>query len=83
MMNFWAAYGMREVMPADWYGEGRLMAFGDMQCPVPSNWDAYLTSLYGDYMTPPAQPPTTHGHAFRLIPGGQHDQETEDKGQQR
>lgn len=30
------------------------LPFGEMQMPVPNNYDAYLTAQYGDYKTPPA-----------------------------
>lgn len=33
----------------------KLALFEDMMFPVPNNVDAYLTTMYGDYMTPPPE----------------------------
>ena len=66
MMNIWGAWGLREVMDAEWFGEGVRKPFGDMECLVPSEWDKYLTKLYGDYMTPSKDPPHYHGSAYWL-----------------
>lgn len=33
----------------------KLAAFEDQYYPVPNNQDAYLTMMYGDYMTPPPE----------------------------
>ena len=66
MMNIWGAWGLREVMDAEWFGEGVRKPFADMECLIPTEWDKYLTKLYGDYMTPPKEPPHYHGHAYAL-----------------
>lgn len=31
------------------------LSFEGIECPVPGNWDAYLTDLYGDWHTPPSE----------------------------
>ena len=65
-MNIWGAWNEREVMDAEWFGEGATFRFEDMDCPIPSEWDRYLSRLYGDYMSPPKSPPHSHGLAFRI-----------------
>ena len=65
-MNIWGAWNEREVMDAEWFGEGATFRFEDMDCPIPSEWDIYLSRLYGDYMSPPKSPPHSHGLAFRI-----------------
>ena len=40
-------------MPYDWFGEGVLAEYEGNKYIVPQNTEAYLTHLYGDYMTPP------------------------------
>ena len=40
-------------MPIEWFGEGKMMAFENIEVCMPNNYDAYLTRVYGDYMTPP------------------------------
>ena len=40
-------------MLCKWFGEGVLAEYEGKKYVVPENTDAYLTHLYGDYMTPP------------------------------
>lgn len=35
------------------FGKPRYLPFEDMMLPVQENYDAYLTQMFGDYMTPP------------------------------
>ena len=37
------------------YGEPVMHAFEDTEIPIPERWDEMLTSMYGDYMTPPPE----------------------------
>lgn len=37
----------------EWYSNGKIVAFENINIRVPQNYDAYLTNMYGDYMTPP------------------------------
>lgn len=42
------------VIPRNYiYGKKTTMPFDGDNYPVPSDWDAYLTEMFGDYMTPP------------------------------
>ena len=61
--NYFYAHG---GWPADFYGEGVKMEFEGKEYYVPSNWDAYLTHVYGDYMTPPPIE-KRYGHLFNYI----------------
>lgn len=38
-----------------WYQESAEARIREHSFPVPADWDAVLTKMYGDYMTPPAQ----------------------------
>lgn len=40
-------------MPLEWFGEGAIKEFEGRNVIIPKNYDAYLTHIYGDYMTPP------------------------------
>ncbi len=40
---------------ADWYRETVFLEFEGRMLPAPIGWDAMLTNLYGDYMTPPPE----------------------------
>lgn len=51
--NYCGIYGDREIVPAEWYGEGKLLPFEDTTVIVPMEYDKILTKIYGDYMTPP------------------------------
>lgn len=66
MMNIWGNWGMREIMNAEWFGEGVKMPFCGLECPVPANWDSFLTKLYDDYMKPPSDPQHYHGIAYSI-----------------
>lgn len=47
-------YGRGEVQSvSSIMGEPLRMPFGEREIPIPRLWHAYLTDLYGDYMTPP------------------------------
>jgi len=46
------SYGHKEYIPKKYLGEPVLLEFGGLALPVPEKWDAYLTYIYGDYMTP-------------------------------
>jgi len=51
--NFMGAYKMREVFPKKYYEETAEYLFEEILCPAPKNYDAVLSQMYGDYMTPP------------------------------
>ncbi|MCQ2071010.1 MAG: LicD family protein [archaeon] len=45
----------RELFPAEWYGKGIRHKFEDTEVPLPDEYDKLLTSIFGDYMTPPPE----------------------------
>ena len=52
IINFMGAWKLKEMFPAEWFGKGTELPFEDMTIRVPENYDAVLTQMYGDYMTP-------------------------------
>jgi lipopolysaccharide cholinephosphotransferase len=40
-------------IPKKWFGEGVTKEFEGRRVVIPKEYDAYLTQIYGDYMTPP------------------------------
>lgn len=46
-------YGYGEVRPITFVKKLTTLPFGEKELPVPSDWETYLTEIYGDYMTPP------------------------------
>jgi lipopolysaccharide cholinephosphotransferase len=54
--NIYSKYSLeKESIKAEWVKELIRVPFEDMELPIVKNYDAYLTHLYGDYMTPPAK----------------------------
>ncbi len=66
IVNFMGQYKFKEMFPKSYYGEGKLYPFEDMELMGPVNYDAVLTRMYGDYMTPPADA-EKNAHAAELI----------------
>lgn len=54
-------YGARDYIAAEYYGNGTDAVFEAENIRVPEKCDAYLTSLYGDWHTPPP-PEKQRGH---------------------
>jgi len=53
VFNYCGAWGEKEITPKEWFGEGKMADFEGISVLVPQNYDAYLTKMYGDYMTLP------------------------------
>ncbi len=65
--NWHGAWGTKEVVPKELFGEGKPMPFEDMLCPVPEDYDGYLTSLYGDYRRlPPLEKQVSHHESVEI-----------------
>lgn len=43
----------KEYYRAEWFDDSIEVAFEDMTCRIPKNFDSVLTNFYGDYMTVP------------------------------
>ena len=65
--NFAGAWGIKEFMPKEYLGTPTLYKFEDSVFYGAENSDAYLTSLYGDYMKlPPIEKRKSH-HNFKYL----------------
>lgn len=53
--NFSGAWGKKEIVPKEWYGDGVLLEFEGLSVRAPSEYDKWLTQVYGDYMTLPPE----------------------------
>lgn len=59
------SYGYpRETYPEHWFDSAVDVEFEGMPLPAPAEWDAALTHMYGDYMTPPDED-KRHGHFIK------------------
>lgn len=63
--NIMGAYRTKEIVPAEYYGEGKMYKFENIELRGLDMYDEYLTYTYGDYMKlPPEDKRKTH---FRII----------------
>lgn len=62
LINIDGAYKLREIFPKEVFGEGKLYQFEGSSMRGPSDYDAYLTQMYGDYMTPPPEESPERNH---------------------
>ena len=54
--NIYSKYSQeKESIKAEWVKETIRVPFEDIELPIIKEYHAYLTHLYGDYMTPPAE----------------------------
>ena len=61
----WNVYGERDIMPAEIFEKAIELEFEGEKFCAPVGYDAFLTSLYGDYLPePPVEKRKTH-HSFK------------------
>lgn len=61
------SFKFNEMFKKEVYGRGKEYPFEDMVLVGPEQYDPYLKSLYGDYMTPPREE-DRNAHAAELVP---------------
>lgn len=56
----------KEIAKREWFGTPKLIDFENIKIYAPSNYDAYLTNVYGNYMVPPPieKQKTHHDYIF-------------------
>lgn len=63
--NYYGAWGpTREMCKKDYFGTPKLYKFEDGEMYLPEDADKYLTTMYGDYMTPPPPEKQVTHHDF-------------------
>ena len=69
LINFMGqtSYKFNEMFKKEVYGRKTAYQFEDFSLIGPEQYDAYLKSLYGDYMTPPKES-DRNAHASELVP---------------
>ena len=67
LANFSGAWGRKEIIPKEWYGEGVVKVFETLNVVCPTGYHKWLTQVYGDYMElPPLEKRITH-HYTEII----------------
>ena len=66
LYNFCGCWGIKELFPKSFYGDGKLYPFEDTMVNGPVDCDAVLTQMYGDYMTPPKEGEKEH-HYIEIL----------------
>ena len=60
-VNYCGAYVYKSIVPADWFGDGVDGIFEGLSVKLPSQYQKYLESIYGDYMQlPPVEKRVSH-----------------------
>ena len=65
--NYCGAWGRKEIIPAAWYGDGVVLNFEGMNVIAPSNYDAWLTQVYGEYMKLPPEEKRKPHHYTEIV----------------
>lgn len=64
LANLGGAWGIKEIMPASWYGDGVSLEFEGLTIIAPCEYDKWLTHVYGNYMElPPIEKRVGHHYA--------------------
>ena len=64
LINHWGAWGKKECVSASCFDGTAMVTIRGNEYSAPAGYDEWLTSVYGDYMRPPKNPPHYHGHAY-------------------
>ena len=55
----------KDVFRAEWFKGAKTVPFEDTEIEIPSGYDAFLTTFFGDYMTPPpVEQQVTHHNRY-------------------
>lgn len=65
--NWWGAWGIKEVMPKRVFGEGRQVPFESLICRIPTDFESYLSRIYGEYMKLPPEDKRVSHHVSDVI----------------
>lgn len=65
--NFYGAWAKKEIVPADVFSEGVDALFEGRTVRVPTNYDAYLSHVYGNYMQLPPENKRVSHHECKVI----------------
>lgn len=67
LANFCGAWGKREIVPASWYGEGKVCSFENLSVRIPVQAEKWLTQVYGNYrQLPPKEKQISHHYTDKI-----------------
>lgn len=67
--SYGGAWGIKEIAPVEWFGEGVAVTFEGMEVIAPTGYHNWLTQVYGDYMQlPPEEKRVAHHYADIIDP---------------
>lgn len=67
VVNYGGAWGKKEIIKRQWIGKPQISRFENIDIYIPNDYDAYLTALYGDYMTLPPVSKRCSQHNYLYI----------------
>ena len=67
LANYCGAWGKKEIVPTEWYGEGAELTFEGLKVNAPKEYKAWLTQVYGDYMQLPPEEKRVGHHYTEII----------------
>lgn len=65
--NYCGAWGEKEIVPAEWYGDGIEAEFEGLKVTIPTHYDKWLSQVYGDYMKLPPEEKRVAHHNVEVI----------------
>lgn len=67
LVEIWSECKFRHLYPREWFGQGSLMPFEDMQIRMPDKNHEILSLYYGDYMTLPPEEDRDIQHKMEIV----------------
>lgn len=67
LANHGGAWGEKEIVPAEWYGEGVDVMFEGLCVKASNQYEKWLTHVYGDYMQLPPEDKRKSHHYCDII----------------
>jgi lipopolysaccharide cholinephosphotransferase len=65
--NYCGAWGDKEIVPVEWFGEGVELEFEGIKACAPEGYHLWLTQVYGDYMQLPPEEKRVGHHYTEVI----------------
>lgn len=67
LANHSGAWGKKEIVPAEWYGDGAYLEFEGVRVRCPLEYKKWLGRVYGDYMQLPPEEKRVSHHYVEVV----------------